>query len=329
MPATLLSDVIVPDVWVPYVIEKTQEKSALFRSGIISTDPRIDEQLNGGGKLIQMPFFKDLTGDDQVRKSDTAISVNKIDTGKDQARLHGRANAWGAEDLSEELSGADPMAAIGDRVADYWARRMQVILIASLSGVFADNIANDNEDLVNDVAIEDGVNAADENLISGNVILDTKQKLGDAKEKLTAISMHSQLHTNLEKKQLIEYLPESDADIGFGIYLGLTIIVDDGLPVAAGATSGYKYTSYLFGRGAIGYGEGPVKNPAETDRDSLMDQDILINRRNFLLHPRGIKWTETSVAGDFPTNAEIETATNWDRVYEQKNIRLAKLVTNG
>lgn len=327
MAATLLSDVIKPDVWAPYVIETTKEKSALFRSGIISTDPRINEQLSGGGSLIQMPFFNDLSGDDQVRKSNTAIDVNNITTGKDVARLHGRAQAWGSEDLAAELSGADPMQAIGSRVAEYWARRMQTILIATLTGVFADNETNDDEDLVLDVASEDADTDGVE--LDGGVVLDAKQKLGDAKGDLAAITMHSQTHTNLLKKQLVEYYPESEVDIGFGTFLGMTIIIDDGVPVVDGSTSGKKYTSYVFGSGAIGYGEGNVKNPAETDRDSLQDQDILINRRNFILHPRGIAWQESSVADDFPTNDEIEDAANWDRVYPQKNIRMVKVVTNG
>ena len=327
MAATLLSDVIKPDVWAPYVIETTKEKSALFRSGIISTDPRINEQLSGGGSLIQMPFFNDLSGDDQVRKSNTAIDVNNITTGKDVARLHGRAQAWGSEDLAAELSGADPMQAIGSRVAEYWARRMQTILIATLTGVFADNETNDDEDLVLDVASEDADTDGVE--LDGGVVLDAKQKLGDAKGDLAAITMHSQTHTNLLKKQLVEYYPESEVDIGFGTFLGMTIIIDDGVPVVDGTTSGKKYTSYVFGSGAIGYGEGNVKNPAETDRDSLQDQDILINRRNFILHPRGIAWQEDDVDDDFPTNDEIEDAANWDRVYPQKNIRMVKVVTNG
>lgn len=328
MAATLVGDIIVPEVWVPYTIEKTKEKSALFQSGIISTDPRIDEQLNGGGDLINMPFFNDLDGNDQVRDTDSALSVNNITTGKDIARLHGRAQAWGVEDLAAELSGADPMEAIGDRVADYWARRMQVLLIATLTGVFADNTGNDSSDLVNDIADED-VNTNGAKELDGGVILDSKQKLGDAKGDLAAITMHSQVHTNLQKKQLVEYYPESDIDIGFGTFLGMTIIVDDGVPVESATTSGSKYTSYMFGSGAIGYGEGTVKNPVEDDRDSLADQDILINRRNFILHPRGIKWVEGTIAGTFPTNTEVEDATHWDRVYPQKNIRMVKIVTNG
>jgi hypothetical protein len=48
------------------------------------------------------------------------------------------------------------------------------------------------------------------------------------------------------------------------------------------------------------------------------------------MHPYGIKWTDTSVGGEFPTVAELRLAANWDRVYpERKQIPLALLITNG
>ncbi len=38
MPGTNLSNVIVPEIWVPYVVEKTAEKSAFITSGMIQND---------------------------------------------------------------------------------------------------------------------------------------------------------------------------------------------------------------------------------------------------------------------------------------------------
>ena len=56
----------------------------------------------------------------------------------------------------------------------------------------------------------------------------------------------------------------------------------------------------------------------------LYYSNILINRRHFILHPRGIKFKNASVAGDSPTNAELAAADNWERVYESKNIRIVQ-----
>jgi hypothetical protein len=118
---------------------------------------------------------------------------------------------------------------------------------------------------------------------------------------------------------LIEYAVDPVTGATFATYLGKRVIVDDGHPVNAGV-----YTTYLFGSGAIGLGNGAAPVPTETDRDSLAGVDVLINRQHFILHPRGVKWTEDTVTGVSPSNAELETAANWTRVYENKNIRVVQ-----
>lgn len=327
MTVTRVADIIIPEVFNPYVINTTVEKSALFRSGIVAPVPGL--VVPSGGDTINMPFFNDLDGDPEAIQSDFALTPEKITTGKDVARILEFGKAWSSEDLAAELAGSDPMTAIGNRVADYWVRSYQKILLKVLDGVFSDNATNDAGDLINDIAIEDGANAAAANKISAEAILDTAQLLGDAKDKFTAIAMHSVIHTALQKLNLIDFTPDSEANVGFGTYMGKTIIVDDGLPVVAGGISGYKYTTYLFAQGAVGYAEGRPKVPTETDRNTLKGEDILINRRKFILHPRGFKWTETTVAGQMPTITELANATNWDRVYDKKKVRIVKLVTNG
>jgi hypothetical protein len=69
--------------------------------------------------------------------------------------------------------------------------------------------------------------------------------------------------------------------------------------------------------------------PAETDREPLTNggSEYLVNRRYFMLHPRGIKWDPGSGvpgnSGAGPTNAELGGA-NWTRVYEPANIRIVQ-----
>ena len=91
---------------------------------------------------------------------------------------------------------------------------------------------------------------------------------------------------------------------------------------------GVLYVHLRAGCIRIRQGSAPV--PTELDRDSLAGDDILINRAHFLLHP-WVKWNGTTVVGS-PTNAEVEVGTNWERVYDQKNVRIValkhKLVTD-
>lgn len=328
MAATKIADVIVPEVFNPYVVERTAELSQLFMGDIISTDPQLDALASRGGKLIQMPFWKDLTGDDEVLSDSSALTVNNIGSDKDQAALIARGKAWGVNDLAEALAGDDPMAMAANVVADYWFRRQQAVLISSLTGVFADNVANDSGDMVIDIAIEDGDNAAAANKISQDAIIDAGGTMGDAQTKLTGVAMHSTIYNQLRKAKVIEYQQRTGDSTKIPMIDDLRVIVDDGCPVVAGGTSGFKHTCYLFGMGAIGLGNGSAPVPTETDRDSLAGEDILINRRHYLLHPRGVQFTNSSVAGATPSNTEFAAAGNWDRVYERKNVRLASLVVN-
>lgn len=313
MAVTKIQNVIVPDVFNPYVVEKTAELSALFQSGIIRPDAALDTLARTGGTLLQMPFWTDLTGADEVLSDAAALTPQNIAASKDIARLHARGKAWGVNDLAKALSGDDPMAQIGNLVADYWARRFQALLISTLTGVFASSSMSGN---VHNISAVTGADA-----FTGSTFIDAAHKLGDAESKLTAVMVHSLVFATMRKQNLIEFIPNSEGVYNIPTYLGKRVIVDDSMPVSSGV-----YTTYLFGEGAIGYGEGEAPVPTETDRDSLAGEEYLINRRHFIMHPRGVKWNEASVAGEFPTNAECEAAANWTRVYSNKNIRIVKFV---
>lgn len=334
MAVTRISDVIVPQVFNPYVIQRTAALSALFKSGIVSTDAQIAALANGPSNQFNMPFWNDLSGASNVGSDDPGVNSTpqKIGASKDMAQKHFRNQSWASADLAGLLAGSDPMGAIGELVAEYWARELQTIAIATLTGVFAANTASNSGDMVVSVATDAvGAPAAGEK-ISGSLILTAKQTMGDAAGKITGIAMHSMLYTELQRQNLIQFIPNDRANIGFGTYMGYSVLVDDGCPAVMG-TNRITYTSYLFGQGALGYGEGSPMVPTETKRDPAAangeGMETLFSRKHFILHPRGVKWNAASMAGVAPTNAELNTATNWTRVYERKNVRLVALRTNG
>jgi len=344
---TKIADILYGEVFLPYTIQRTTEKSAFVQSGIIVPDPQMDALASAGGKYIDLPFFNDLTGADEVL-SDNALGVGKIGAVQDMARLHMRGKAWGVTDMAKAISGDDPMKAIAELVSDYWVRREQDLLFSSLTGVFRSNAATnagavagstDSEghsnvagDLISDVSVTDAATATAANLIGPDAVIDATAKLGDCADKLVAIAMHSVPFARLKKLNLIDNVPDATNNINIPYYLGLRVIVDDGITPTA-CTNGFKYTTYLFGGGAIARGNGNAPVGVETDRDSLVGEDYLIHRRHFVLHPRGIKWLEGSFTpsnGSFsPTNSECALAVNWGRVYCKKNIRIVKMITNG
>ena len=336
MATTRISDVVVPAIFQQYVLNRTTALSALWRSGIVQPDAQIDALAKGTSNIFTMPYWGDLSSsgrsnlgsDDPAQKS----TPQKIGAGKDVARKHFRNKSWSTMDLTKHMAGSDPAKAIGDNVADYWSGDMQGSVIYQLNGVIAANVAQNGGDMVIDVSLPGAGTPAAVNKIGPDPVLAAKQTMGDAAKKLSTIAMHSVLHTNLQKQNLISFVPTNAQDIGWGTYLGYTVIVDDGCPVVMN-NGNPVYTSYMFGEGAIGYGEGNPDHPVAVTRDESSGngegEEVLYNRRHFILHPRGIKWTETSVAGLTPTDAEMQNAANWSRVYDRKNVRFVAIKTNG
>jgi len=334
MATTILSNVIVPTVFNPYVIQRTAELAKLYMGGIISNDADLDRLASAGGKLINMPFWNDLTGDDEVLSDTAPLTPAIITASQDVAALHTRGKAWAVNDLAKALSGSDPMRAIGDLVAEYWARRMQAIMIASLTGVFADNVANDAGDMTVNVAGALNSNISAATKLSGDVFIDAQATFGDALGRISGVAMHSAVYSNLKKIDNISFVKQSEGGLEIERYRGLPIVIDDKCPFAprAGAAPGDaapRYTTYLFGSGAIGMGQGAAPVPSETDRDALAGNDILVTRTHFVMHPRGVAFTSNTVTGASPSNANLALAANWNRVYERKNVRIAQIITNG
>src|SRR5690625_4545073 len=313
--STKISDVIVPEVFNDYVIQRSMELSVIYQSGIVANTSEFDRLASSGGTTVAMPYWEDLTGDDEVLTDSGALTPGKITADQDQARRQARGRAWGVNELAPLLAGDDPMKAIGDLVAGYWSRRMQAVLLSTLGGVFASATMAGN---VHDITAGTG----DAALINGNTFIDATQKLGDAKGQLTGVLMHSITEAYLAKQQLIEYVQEAGQSDRVPTYMNKRVIVDDGIPFD---TTDSETTTYLFGPGAVALGNGDglgAVTPTETDRDSLAGEDYLINRRVYILHPRGVKWTEAEIDGAFPTNAELADADNWQRVYEPKAVRM-------
>lgn len=327
MAKTKLSDIIVPAVFAPYALERTTQLSRVIQSGAIGMDAQFDALASGPGKTVDMPFWKDLTGESEVMNDSVELVPDKITTGQDTAAVHDRAKAWGANVLVKWLGGDDPMARIGDLVAGWWARDLQTMLLKTLDALF-DNTAGVLRTTHRLNIYTDVASPADTAKLTGHTFIDALQKLGDASLNLSAVAMHSDVEASLRKRDLIAFRPDSEGKKSIEHFQGRDFFVDDTCPKVNG-TNAPSYTTYIFGRDAFAYGAGE-KDPdeaAEIQRNGLASDTFLINRKRFILHPRGIKWIGNP-AGASPTNAEIATPANWSKVYSDKNIRIVAIKHN-
>ena len=106
------------------------------------------------------------------------------------------------------------------------------------------------------------------------------------------------------------------------------------------APGNMKYTTYLFGDGAIEYTNCGAKVPAEMDRDPKVNggEDTLYNRQRKCFAPYGILFTKANMSTLSPTNAELEDGANWELVntggvnkeyIDLKAIPIARIISLG
>ena len=332
--ATLRSDVIIPEIFTPYVIEQTTLRDAFLASGVVQ--PMAELNSSEGGDYVNIPFWKaNLTGDFEVLSDSTSLTPGKITADKQVGVILHRGRAFESRDLAALAAGADPMAAIGAKVADYVANQRQKDLIKCLEGVFGGLTSNTGAAFIDVSFDKSGMTA-----LGPRQVAKARALLGDQGDKLTAVAMHSAVYFDLVERKAIDYVTNVEArgggtvattgiapvfagsiagayggDNSVPTYMGLRVIVSDDL-----APTSTNYPVYFFTQGAIASGE-QMGMQTEVDRDILAKSDAMSIDLHYVYHPVGAKWT---VGTTNPTQAALATIGNWTKVYETKNLGIVR-----
>ena len=331
--ATLRSDVIIPEIFTPYVIEQTTLRDAFLASGVVQ--PMAELNATEGGDYVNVPFWKaNLSGDFEVLSDSSSLTPGKISADKQVGVILHRGRAWEARDLAALAAGADPMAAIGAKVASYVANQRQKDLIKCLEGVFGGLTSNTGAAFAGLTFDLSGMTA-----LGPRQVAKARSLLGDQGDKLTAVAMHSAVYYDLVERKAIDYVSAAEArmtgaasdganpdafagstqgaygEVTVPTYMGLRVIVSDDL-----TPTSTNYPVYFFTQGAIASGE-QLALQTETDRDILAKSDAMSIDLHYCYHPVGAKWT---VGTTNPTPAQLATIGNWSKVYETKNIGIVR-----
>lgn len=321
------------EVFEKYVdtIERERDNELLNSSAIVERadlKTRMDEQV--GGNIIVTPIAGILSGEADNYDGVTDISSDSTNTFYQKRVVIGRAHAWTEKDFVFDITGGhDPMRTVANQLLDWWADLKQDSLLAILEGIFSMTKAEDKK-------FVDGHTYKDD--IFGQVTLNNalQQAFGARKKNFAAAIMNSAVATQLENLNLIQYAKYTDArgierPLALANLNGRPIIIDDSLPVSKEG----EYTTYIFGQGAFEYTKAGAKVPYETDRNPMKNggEDTLYTRDRFCFAPRGISFTEASMASLSPTDAELRKGVNWevvkneDGTFPLNQIPIARVLT--
>lgn len=341
MAVVQLSDVIVPEVFTNYIVENSLISTALYRSGVVSHNAIIENQIQAGADMFTVPVWNDL--DETIEpniSTDNPADVaqpNGVNAYSMLVRKSFLNNFWAEMSFASELSGSSAIERIQSRVSAYWDKQFEFRLIDTLLGCMKSNIANNDSDMVVDIsAATSGApvtfngTAYDAPTFNRNAVIDAASTMGDRAQDLTALAMHSSVYRTAQKNNEIEFIRDSDNNILFATYAGLPVIQDDNLTTGVAG----QFVTILFGGGAVGFAIAPPRTGYGTELFRVpasgngAGQTQLFNRFNVGLHPLGFSFTGASVAGASPIKAELALAVNWTRVATQrKSVPLAFLLT--
>lgn len=336
-------------------------KDELIKSGVMVGNAEIRSAFTTNNQtgtfFLELPFFGLLDGEEDNFDGNTDISVGSTDSYSQGVVTFGRAKAWGEKDFSSVISGGvNFMSNVAEQVVKYWDTRLNKTLICMTNGWFS--MPGDEEKKFIEAHTHDVTGEGDGKVAETTLNTALQKASGDHKSAFKLVLMHSTVATTLENKKLLKFLTQTDKNgievpLQLAHWNGRLVIIDDSLPTEQvpaqgkegeeGYVPGYtKYTTFVFGEGAIRYEDLPVDHAIEMTRDSLKHggKDILISRVRKCIAPYGISFTNKSVANYSPTNAEFEKGENWAlvnnkqegenrKVWDHKTIAIARIFSRG
>lgn len=355
MPGVFDNKVFNAEVFQQYVERiPNLRRNELIRSRAIRPRPDLATAMaeGTGGNYITTPLRGLISGSTPLNyDGQTDITADSTVSFSHSRIVVGRAKAWTERDFSYDITGGeDFIDNIAQQQAEYWEEVDQDTIIHILNGVFAmadtqgAKFVQAHTYDITAVTNSEGKTGVGDGTTLNSAI---QKACGDNKGRFTLAIMHSVVATGYENLHLLAYMKYTDStgmerDLSIGTLNGRIVLVDDSMPVIAGENDDPdKYITYVLGDGAIEYTDCGAKVPYEVDRDPMTKggQDTLYARQRKSFAPYGISFTKTSMAKDSPTDAELETGSNWQLVsggtgnkktyIDHKAIPIARIISLG
>lgn len=325
-----------PEVFADYMAEQPTWSNAIIASGILQEDNTIMNLIGSEGNVATLPFYKAMDIADYEPYNNDGLTDNtpkEIEGGKQTTMLIQRMMAWKAQDFTQELTGANPMQHIANSVNNYYQQVWEAELMNIVNTVMKlDAMSNHIMDISSEAETVENINKVDET----TMIYAQQKALGDMANGFGIAVMHSLILARYKALGLVEYAKYNDSnglqkEVNLPTINGLVVVPTDRFTVDTSGTVP-KYITTIVGRGAmLTARKTNYKEPYYTDYDPETRAGIekLYTKEGRVLHPNGFNLDVTSIAGESPTKAELGTASNWTLAFNEKNVKIGQIISNG
>lgn len=327
------------EVFTDMMQEEDYWKNPVIASGIIRQDASIMDAIGAQGNVATLPIYTPLNIHDtnmEALNNDglTDNTPQEISGSKQTAMMIQRMKAFKAKDFTKELTGADPMTHIKNRIAGYWTQVWEDEMMNIADAVMGVSALSSH---VTNLAITTGT-IGDANKITETTMIDAEQAaLGDMAGGLGLAVMHSKIYAAYQKMGLVEYEKyvtqgAIKQDIQLPTINGKHVLVTDYYTLDNSTTGFPVYKTYLFGEGAfLSCDKNNYENQYTTDYDpeTAAGTDKFYTKQGKVLHPNGLSLAVDSISKESPTKTELGTVANWTLKFDHKNVKMGLIKSNG
>lgn len=273
-----------PVLFAQNVINESTQTNNFVNSGIVMDDPQMASQLLLPGEEAVLPFTNDLYGEPQPWSDSTNINVNPITADHERAVKLRQSQAFGFTDVAQLKQMGNPLNVITSRLANYWRRQDETILLKVLEGTFK-NAAIQKYNVFDEDASKPFSAQSFEKAVS--LLADYQD------ETFTAIAVHPAVYAQMKADNYINLTgndtPLNRAVTPFGTYNGMNVVVDRRLPIVDNGDGTETATSYIFAAGAVMFSVATPANGIETWRHpgEHGGQNQIFSKRVYTAHVHG------------------------------------------
>ena len=270
----------------------------IIASGIVQQDSSIMDLIGEHGNVATIPIYKPIDANESGMEAlnndgETNNTPVEISGDKQTCMLIQRMKAFKAKDFTKELTGADPMTLIRNKIAGYYGQVWEKELMNIAQAVLA-------------VAA-----------------------LGDMAGGLGLMVMHSMIFKEYKKMEMVDYDKYVvngviQKEITLPTIAGKHVLVTDRF-TATGAGTDAVYSTYLFGEGAfLSCDKNNYENQYTTnyDPEASAGIDKFYTKQGKVLHPNGLSLAVDQIAKESPTYAELGKSANYSLKFNTKNVKM-------